>query len=73
MKQPIRRIRIRYHGDVNPPRWASYYDPPGSVVCLYWTQTLESMWLLLDEYFKNEPLRVQPHMMKFVNSEKHRP
>jgi hypothetical protein len=66
----VRRMRVTYRGDHNPPVWAAYYEPPGRSACYCHAETLEMMWAMLCDYFRGNglipPLCVQPHMMKYV-------
>ncbi len=59
----IRRMRVQYLNWHNPPLWAAYYEPPGSMACYCHATTLDEMWLSLKLYFEGrgycQPLRIE--------------
>jgi hypothetical protein len=67
---PLRRMRIQYHGWHNPPVWAAYYEPPGRSACYCHARSLEEMWANIEAYFAGrgeiQPLRVEDRLMKHL-------
>lgn len=70
LRKILRRMRITYRRDHNPPVWAAYYEPPGRSACYCQATTLEMMWVMLRDYFCGDgfikPLYVEPRLMKHL-------
>lgn len=62
LASPLRRIRVRFFAQHNPPVWAAFYEPPGRVACYCHASSLDAMWVLLRDYFEGrgfcQPMRV---------------